>query len=76
MMEADNVHSTLEHYFRAPIYSSGYYISKMRIVRKKQSYNIKVIDYTFFLNFYVLCSLKLLRPDKKAGVTKSYDKYM
>lgn len=66
-MEADNVHSTLEHYFKAPIYSPGDYISRMRIARTKQPYNIKVIDYTFFLNFDALCSLKSLRPGKNAG---------
>lgn len=34
MLEADNVHSTLEHYFKALIYSPGDYISRMRIARK------------------------------------------
>jgi hypothetical protein len=29
MMEADNVHSTLEHYFKSPIYPPGDYISRM-----------------------------------------------
>lgn len=67
MMEADNVHSTLEHYFKAPLYSPGNYISRMRIARKKQPYNVKVIDYSFFKNFDAVCSLKSLRPGKKAG---------
>lgn len=67
MMEADNVHSTLEHYFKAPLYSPGDYISRMRIARKKQPYNIKVIDYSFFKNFDAVCSLKSLIPGKKAS---------
>ncbi|KAF0706939.1 Uncharacterized protein FWK35_00028945 [Aphis craccivora] len=62
MMEADNVHSTLEYYFKAPLYSPGDYISRMRIARKKQPYNIK--------NFDAVCSLKSLRPGKKASDNK------
>lgn len=39
----------------------------MRRARKKQPYNIKVIDYSFFKNYDAVCSLKSLRPGKKAG---------
>jgi len=58
---------TLEHYFKTPLYSPGDYISRMRIARKKQPYNIKVIEYSFFKNYDAVCSLKSLRPGKKAG---------
>lgn len=66
-MEADNVHSTLEHYFESPIYSPGDYTSRMRLARNKQPYNINILDYSFFKNYDNACSLNSLRPRKKAG---------
>ncbi|CAI6368591.1 unnamed protein product [Macrosiphum euphorbiae] len=65
MMEADNVHSTLEHYFKSPIYSPGDYISRMRLARCNQPYKINVLDYSFFKNYDDVCSLNSLRPGKK-----------
>jgi hypothetical protein len=35
-MDADNIHSTLEHYSKSPIYSPGDYISRMRLTRRNQ----------------------------------------
>lgn len=67
MMEADNVHSTLEHYFKSPIYSSGDYISRMRLARYNQPYKINVLDYSFFKNYDDVFSLTSLGPEKKTG---------
>jgi len=67
MMEADNVHSTLEHYFKSPIYSPGDYISRMRLARCNQPYKINVLEYSFFKNYDDVCSLTSLRPGKKTG---------
>jgi len=47
MMEADNVHSTLEHYFKAPLYSPGDYISRMRIARKNHHITKKLLIIRF-----------------------------
>lgn len=63
-MEADNVHSTLEHYFKAPIYSPGDYISRMRLARSKQLYKIHNLAFSFFKNCDAVCSLSSLCPGK------------
>lgn len=65
MMEADNVHSTLEHYFKSPIYYPGDYISRMRLARYKQPYKINILDYSFLKNYNDVWSLTSLRPGKK-----------
>lgn len=44
MMEADNIHSVLEHYFKPPIYSPSDYLSRMLMARPKQPYHIKNVE--------------------------------
>jgi len=66
-MEADSVHSTLEKIFKPPIYSPSDYIARMRLARPKQPYNIKVLNFDFFLNYDKTCTLNSLRPGKKVG---------
>ncbi|KAK4880977.1 hypothetical protein RN001_004296 [Aquatica leii] len=67
MMQADSVHSTLEHYFNPPINSPADYISRMRAARSKKPYNVILLDYTFFHNYEALSSiLPLLKPGKKS----------
>lgn len=67
MMEVDSVHSTLEHYFKPPLYSPSDYITRMRMARPSQPYNIKVLDYSFFKNYDAMCDITSLRPGKKTG---------
>lgn len=68
MMEADSVHSTLEHYFKPPIFSPSDYVSRMQLARSNQPYKIKNVHFDFFLNYYQLpTNLNSLRPGKKAG---------
>lgn len=67
MMEADSVHSTLEKIFKPPIYSPSDYIARMRLARPKQPYNIKVLNFDFFLNYDKIYTLHSLRPGNKVG---------
>lgn len=68
MMEADNVHLVLEHYFKPPIYYPSDYVSRMQVARPKQPYNIKNGHFNFFLNYENLnTNLTSLRPEKKVG---------
>lgn len=68
MMEADNVHSVLEHLFKPPINSPSDYIARMRLARPKNPYNIKVLQHDFFLDFDNLpTNLTSIRPGKKVG---------
>lgn len=67
MMEVDSVHSTLEHYFTLPIYAPSDYVSRMRMAKPKQPYQINVITYEFFLDYEKSASLTSLRPGKKIG---------
>ena len=66
-MEADSVHSTLEHYFIPPIYAPCDYISRMRIARPEQPYAVKVLDYTFFKEYDVSTNFSSIRPGKRVG---------
>ncbi|KAK4884130.1 hypothetical protein RN001_000401 [Aquatica leii] len=68
MIQADSVHSTLEHYFNPPINSPADYISRMRAARPKKPCNVIPLYYTFFLNYEALSSiLPSLRPGKQVG---------
>lgn len=44
VMAADAVHSSLENYFKPPIYEHDY----IREARRHKPYNIHVLDYAFF----------------------------
>lgn len=66
-MEVDNVHSTLEHYFKPPLYSPSDYITRMWMARPNQPYNVKLLDYSFFKNYDAICDIISLRPGKKTG---------
>lgn len=50
MMEADSVHSTLEHYFYPPINSPSDYVARIRMARPSLPYNVNVLDHSFFFN--------------------------
>lgn len=66
MMEADSVHSALEHYFYPPINSPSDYIARMRMARPNLPYAIKVLDYTFFKKFEQPSNFQSIRPGKRA----------
>ncbi|KAF2891724.1 hypothetical protein ILUMI_14449, partial [Ignelater luminosus] len=51
MMEADNVHFTLEQYFKPTINSPMDYVARMRVARPKQPYKIEVLNYDFFFKY-------------------------
>lgn len=65
MMEADSVHSTLEHYFYPPINSPSDYVARMRMARPHQPYNIKVLDYKFFKSYEQTTNISSIRPGKR-----------
>lgn len=67
MMEADSVHSTLEHYFHPPINSPTDYIARMRMARHKQPYCIKSLDYKFFKQCELASNFRSIRPGTKTG---------
>lgn len=68
MMEADNVHSVLEHIFKPPIFAPSDYIARMRLARPAKPYNIIVADFSFFLNYEDEPSnFTSIRPGKKTG---------
>lgn len=52
MMEADNVHSTLEALFIPPSRSPSDYVSRMRAARPKKPYNVIHVDHSFFLKLW------------------------
>ena len=67
-MEADSVHATLEHYFKAPIYAPCDYTSLMRKARPQHPYTVKDLDYTFFRDFEsVPSNFRSIRPGFKSG---------
>lgn len=66
MMEADSVHSTLEHYFYPPINSPSDYVARMRLARPNLPYDVKVLDYTFFKKFEQPSNFQSIRPGKRA----------
>ncbi|GLV33375.1 hypothetical protein CBL_20118, partial [Carabus blaptoides fortunei] len=45
MMESDAVHSSLDAYFKPPIYAPSDYVSRMRQARNHHPYNVHSIDY-------------------------------
>ncbi|KAF0719454.1 Uncharacterized protein FWK35_00022951 [Aphis craccivora] len=45
IMEVDSVHSTLEHYFKPPLYSPSDYITRMRMARPNQPPSSQNIQY-------------------------------
>lgn len=65
MMEADSVHSTLEHYFYEPINSPTDYVARMRMARPSNPYNVKVLDFTFFKNYELPSNFSSIRPGKR-----------
>ena len=66
-MEADSVHSTLEHYFTPPIYAPCDYISRMPIARPEQPCAVKNLDYTFSNQYDVGTNFSSIRPGKRVG---------
>lgn len=65
MMEADSVHSALEHYFYEPINSPTDYIARMRMARPSNPYNVKVVDFTFFKKYELPSNFRSIRPGKR-----------
>lgn len=65
MMEADSVHSTLEHYFYEPINSPTDYVARMRMARPSYPYNIKVLHFGFFKKFELPSNFSSIRPGKR-----------
>lgn len=65
MMEADSVHSALEHYFYPPIYAPSEYIARMRMARRELPYNIKFLDYKFFKKYDMPSNFTSIRPGKR-----------
>jgi hypothetical protein len=47
MMEVDSIHSSLEHFFKAPIYAPSDYIGRMNMAREGKNYNVHLLDYSF-----------------------------
>lgn len=70
MMEADAVHSSLEAYFKPPIYAPSDYVTRMRQARDHHPYRIHNLNYSFFLNYeQVEGNLTTIKPEKNARVT-------
>nr|CAH7723171.1 unnamed protein product [Callosobruchus chinensis] len=68
MMEVDAIHSSLEHYFKPPLYVPIDYVNRMRQARAKQPYLVNYVHYWFFKNFESLpTNFKSIRPGKKTG---------
>nr|CAH7749533.1 unnamed protein product [Callosobruchus chinensis] len=69
-MEVDAIHSSLEHYFKPPLYVPIDYVNRMR----QAKYLVNYVHYWFFKNFESLptnlslpTNFKFIRPGKKTG---------
>lgn len=70
MMEADSVHSSLEAYFKPPIYAPSDYVTRMRQARDHHPYRVHNLDFIFFRNYEnVEGNLTTIKPRRDSKVT-------
>jgi len=68
-MEVDSVHSTIERALKGkPVYCPADYVRYIGCVRQvPHPYVVHYLDYSFFLDFSNICSLKSIRPGRASG---------
>ena len=69
------MHSTIERQIKnKEIYCPADYVSHIKSARINPTpYEIKYLDFLFFKDFSVICTLKSIRPGRKAGEPQAVD---